>query len=41
MSDRQAAAIATAISETGAVTPEMAIEAIIDELDRWLTPAAK
>jgi AcrR family transcriptional regulator len=75
MSDRQAAAIATAISETGAVTPEMArlqgialagvsqiiiseagrrtregqsqgriadelrpaIEAIIDELDRWLS----
>jgi AcrR family transcriptional regulator len=79
MSDRQAAAIATAISETGAVTPEMArlqgialagvfqiiiseagrrttegqsqaqianelgpiIEAIIDDLDRWLTPATK
>ena len=79
MSDRQAAAIATAISETGAVTPVMArlqgialagvfqiiiseagrrtregqsqdqiadelgpaIEAIIDELDRWLTPATK
>jgi AcrR family transcriptional regulator len=76
MSDRQAAAIAAAISETAAVTPEMAqlqgialasvfqiiigeagrrtlenqgqgriadelrpaIEAIIDELDRWLTP---
>jgi AcrR family transcriptional regulator len=76
MADRQAAAIATAISETGAVTPEMAqlqgialagvfqiiiseagrrtrenqsqgriadelrpaIEAIIDQLDRWLTP---
>jgi AcrR family transcriptional regulator len=79
MSDRQAAAIATAISETAAVTQEMArmqgialagvfqiiiseagrrategqsqneiadelrpaIEAIIDELDRWLTPTAK
>ena len=79
MSDRQAAAIATAISETEAVTPEIAklqgialagvfqiiisetgrrtregqsqhqiandlrpvIEAIIDELDRWLTPATK
>jgi AcrR family transcriptional regulator len=79
MSDRQAAAIATAISETGTVTPEIArlhgialagvfqiiiaeagrrtsegqsqeqiadhlrpiIEAIIDDLDRWLTPATK
>ncbi|MGZ4332390.1 MAG: TetR/AcrR family transcriptional regulator [Solirubrobacteraceae bacterium] len=79
MGDRQAAAIANAITETGAVTPEMArlqgialagvfqiiiseagrrttegqsqkqitnelrpaIEAIMDELDRWLTPATK
>ncbi|HXO10338.1 MAG TPA: TetR/AcrR family transcriptional regulator [Solirubrobacteraceae bacterium] len=79
MSDRQANAIASAISETGPVTPEIAklqgialagvfqiiiseagrrarenqsqeriadelrpaIEAIIDELDRWLTPATK
>jgi AcrR family transcriptional regulator len=79
MSDRQAAAITAAISETGAVTPEMAqlqgialagvfqviiseagrrtrenqsqgriadelrpaIEAIIDELDRWLTPPTR
>ena len=78
MSDRQAAAIATAIRETAAVTPEMsrlqgialagvfqiviseagrrtrdgqsqdqiadelgqAIEAVLDDLDRWLAPAA-
>jgi hypothetical protein len=77
MSDRQANAIASAISETGEVPPEIAklqgialasvfqiiiseagrrtrenqsqgriadelrpaVEAIIDELDRWLTPA--
>ena len=79
MSDRQAAAITDAISETGAVAPELArlqgialaavfqiiiseagrrtregesqgriadelrpaIEALIEDLDRWLTPAAK
>jgi AcrR family transcriptional regulator len=79
MSDRQAAAITDAISETGAVTPELArlqgialagvfqiiiseagrrtragesqgriadelspaIEALIEDLDRWLTPATK
>jgi AcrR family transcriptional regulator len=79
MSDRQAAAITDAISETGAVTPELArlqgialagvfqiiiseagrrtregesqgriadelrpaIEALIEDLDRWFTPATK